>query len=394
MILRGRELVQAECDEWGEDRVRAHVNTYPDDPERVHRLEWLYIRARAANKEVPNREWAAVAPEIQRPIKVGWGYGMPPLASGLYGRWWQLETWLRSLVYVELRAARGAAWMDALPKTSESRQQGENGFRYMATADAQDRLAYTDASVLFKIMQDHWNLFENSLLPKNVWAGRIEELLAIRNRIGHCRRPHADDLVRLEQTLRDLDGGAFIATSAFNRQWRADENWTDAVVDGWVSTHHNDAVRLVEHADRQYETTFELRYSRRPRCESSSGKQTISGVPGHVWHAFWYFRGGRSFDLRSFWRDVARYRDTILMVCADSPSSIDVSFSAMDDPKTIADAIGLCFDAALYCIGRGSASDDYTQWRERYAELDPRVQVVTPWSTIDESMHGVSVFSA
>ena len=98
MILRGRELVQAECDEWGEDRVHAHADAHPDDPERVYRLEWLHIRARAASKEVPDREWAALPPEIRRAIKVGWTNGMPPMASAHYSRWWQLETWLRSLV--------------------------------------------------------------------------------------------------------------------------------------------------------------------------------------------------------------------------------------------------------------------------------------------------------
>jgi hypothetical protein len=60
------------------------------------------------------------------------------------------------------------------------------------------------------------------------------------------------------------------------------------------------------------------------------------------------------------------------MLCADSPSSIEVSFSAMDDPKTIADAIGECFDAAIRSIGFGRAfDDDIEQWQERYAELDP-----------------------
>jgi hypothetical protein len=85
------------------------------------------------------------------------------------------------------------------------------------------------------------------------------------------------------------------------------------------------------------------------------------------------------------------------MLCADSPNSIEVSFSAMDDPQTIADAIGRCFDAVIRNIGFGRMfTDDFQwqQWRERYAELDPRVQISTPWSSIDESMQGVSVFSA
>ena len=110
----------------------------------------------------------------------------------------------------------GDKWTTALPKISELRQQGDNEFKYMATPDAQNLLAYADASVLFQLTLDHWTLFEHALLAKNVWAGRIEELKAIRNRIGHCRRPHADDLARLAQTLRDLNGGAFAATAAFN----------------------------------------------------------------------------------------------------------------------------------------------------------------------------------
>lgn len=317
------------------------------------------------------------------------------MASALYGRWWQLETWLRSLIYVELKAALGGKWVEVLEKPSQSRQLKDDSFRYMATPDAQNRLAYTDASVLFKIMEEHWDLFEISLLSKNVWAGRVEELLAIRNRIGHCRRPHADDLARLEQTLRDLNGGAFIATSAFNRQFYVEENWTDAVVDGWVRMHHKDAGRLVKHADLQYQTSFRLYYSHRPWAKSFIGQETISGVPGYIWHADWYFRGGRPFELRGFWRNIEAYHDVILMLCADSPYSIEVSFSAMDDPKTIADAIGKCFDAAIRNIGYARAGDDFQwqQWQERYAELDPRVQILTPWSSIDTSMQGVSVFS-
>lgn len=394
MIIRGRELVHAECDDWGENRVRAHVDAYLNDPERVHRLEWLNIQARAASKDAPDREWTAIASELRRAIKIGWQNGMPPMASALYSRWWQLETWLRSLVYVELRAALGGAWVDALPKVAEQRQEGEREFRYMATPDAQDRLAYADASVLFNIMDSRWNLFEISLPAKNVWAGRVEELLAIRNRIGHCRRPHTDDLIRLEQTLRDLDGGAVIATTAFNRQWLADKRWADALVNGWVHMHDNVATRLIKHAERQYETTFKLRYSQRPWCKSSAGEQTIGNVPGYVWHAFWYFRGGRPFDLRGFWREIEPFRDLIFMVCTDSPSSIEVSFSAMEDPQTIADAIGHCFEAALFALGRGGATDDCMKWKERYANTDPRLQVATPWSSIDESMHGISVFSA
>ena len=338
--------------------------------------------------------WPGVRAEVQRAIEAGWSLGVPSAASALYGRWWQLETWLRSLIYVELRAKFGAVWASKLPAVSESRQQGEKGFRYMETPDAQNRLAYTDASVLFRIIDEHWDLFEDSLLSRGVWNGRVEELKAIRNRIGHCRRPHTDDLARIEQTLRDLTPGAFSATTAFNRQSHANAEWTDAVVDGWVRRAHPTAVRLIDHAEQQYKTIFELRCSRRPWAASVPGNDTISAVPGYLWHAFWYFKGRRSFDLRGFWRDIEGIHDMILLVCAESPSSINVSFSALDDADLISKVIGHCFDAALYRIRDGIEGEDLMEWQRHYSDVDPRVHVSTAWSSIDPSMRGVSIFSA
>ena len=205
------------------------------------------------------------------------------------------------------------------------------------------------------------------------------------NRIGHCRRPHPDYFARLEQTRRDLYTGVLSATAAFNRQFEADENWKDAVVDGWVRVHHS-SPGLVEHAHGQYNTVFQLRYSRRPWVKSAIDQETVSGIPGYIWHAHWIYRGGKGINLRRFWRNIGYYHNTILMLCADTPSSIEVSFPAMDDPQTIADAIGECFHAVLRNIGFGSASEDFDGWRERHADIDPRVQVGTPWAMIDDSI--------
>lgn len=131
------------------------------------------------------------------------GAGVPGVSPALYARWRQLETWLRSLVHVELRAAFGTDhWVGELPDHT----------------DADATLAYTDARALNTVIAKHWDLFAPSLLARAVWAGRFEELMAIRNRIGHCRRAHPDDLGRLEQTLRDLEAGARTATLAYNEQ--------------------------------------------------------------------------------------------------------------------------------------------------------------------------------
>lgn len=394
-MTKSQHEVNSECEEWGEDQVQTHIDAHPNEPERLHRLEWLNKRVRSRMAAI-DPDWVAAPNDVQRALLLAWANGMPPAASALYGRWWQLEAWLRTLVYVELRAARGSNWAEALPKASEVRQQREDGFHYMATPDAQNRLAYADASALFKITLDHWDLFAEYFPAKTVWTGRIEELLAIRNRIGHCRRPHSDDLTRLEQTLRDLDGGARSAAASFNRQWPADNTWTDEVVDGWVRGNHETASRLMNHAERQYDTIFELRFSRRQRAEPLGARRTISGLPGYVWHAFWYFRGARPFHLDRFWRDIRPNQDLLLMVCSESPSSLSISFAALEEPKRVSDAIGRCFDAALYSLGHGNKGEDYySRWRRQYADLDPRVHVgATPWAMVEDAMGDVSIFGA
>jgi hypothetical protein len=94
-------------------------------------------------------DWAELPDEIRDAIAAPWEMGMPPSATALYGRWWQLETWLRSLVYVELRAAYGTKWVTTLPAYSEKRWLTDEAFGYTATPDAKAQLAYADARALF-----------------------------------------------------------------------------------------------------------------------------------------------------------------------------------------------------------------------------------------------------
>lgn len=342
-----------------------------------------------------DNDWQKLSAQIQRALSAGWSNsGMPPAASALYSRWWQLETWLRSLVYLELRSANGSAWADLLPGNSADRQQKDEEFRHMRTPDAQDQLAYLDAGPLLQLTLDQWQLFRLYLPTQKIWAGRIEELKAIRNRIGHCRRPHGDDLDRLEQTLRDLDGGAFLATSFFNDQSLANREWSDALVKDWVHRECSEA-HLIEHATRQYDTNFRLSISRRPWAEPLTPNEAELGCrPGYVWHACWYFRGGRSFNLSKFWRDLEFANDVVMLVCADTPSSLEVSFSALDDQKQVSDVIGRCFDAALTNLSYYPNEDDYVEWARRYSNVDPRVHAGTPWAAVVPSMEGVSMFSA
>jgi hypothetical protein len=339
-------------------------------------------------------DWQKLSAQVQRALSASWNNSeMPAEASALYSRWWQLETWMRSLVYLELRSAKGSAWADVLPTTSADRQQRDEEYRHMRTPDAQDQLAYLDAGPLLQLTLDQWSLFRLYLPAQKIWAGRIEELKAIRNRIGHCRRPHGDDLDRLEQTLRDLEGGAFQATSSFNDQSLPNQEWSDVLVRDWVHEEHSEA-HLIGHARKQYDTTFRLMLSRRPWATYLTENEVKLGCrPGYVWHACWYFRGGRSFNLSRFWRDLPLNRGLIMLVCADTSSSLQVSFSALEDQKQVSDVIGISFDAALTNLGGRLCEGDYVEWARRYSNVDPRVHVATPWASISREMEGVSIFS-
>lgn len=112
--------------------------------------------------------------------------GVPPSALAAYGRWWQLETYLREVAYTELRAAFGVSWREHVGEAATTRAERDQINAYMASADADEPLAYADASVLFALIKSRWELFEPVLLPQVRWDGLADELLSIRNRSAHC----------------------------------------------------------------------------------------------------------------------------------------------------------------------------------------------------------------
>jgi len=159
------------------------------------------------------------SPAVVSRLQTAWGLGVPAEASVLHARWWQLETWLRELIYVELKAKYGLSWGQRLEPTATRRATREATVaNYMPTADSHHVLAYLDVDPLFKLIEDgEWGVLSHAFPPLDIWRGRADELQTIRNRIEHYRRPHVDDLARVEQTLRDLEAGALRSVAAFNR---------------------------------------------------------------------------------------------------------------------------------------------------------------------------------
>lgn len=317
-------------------------------------------------------------------LESAWSGGVPLEATALYGRWWQLETWIRTLAYLELRAAYGLAWDTHLPQSAEQREAKDRAFGdYMATPDAHHRLAYLDTTPLLRALVDgHWDKLSYALPGSgDVWMGRAQELLRIRHRIGHCRRPHTDDLDRMEQTLRDLEPGAQRALSAVvARDPRLEDTYEEldhlTLIQDWHHRRHVDA-HLVDHAAQRYGIHFDLRWSQRPWVSDPPAAARLGS--GYLWHASWYARDGGGWpSLSALWDDLQQWHhDRIVYLFANDPHRIEILLAASDDQSDLSPVIGHVFNRLCE---QHLPDVEHREWLTNQGELDARIQISTPWS--------------
>lgn len=323
---------------------------------------------------------------------------MPAQSLALYARWWQLEAWLRELIYVELRALYGATWLDNL-RVASGRQAQDAVYKHMSTADSENPLAYLDYSQLLSVIEAHWDQFEYALLETRSWQGRQEELKRVRHRIGHIRKPHRDDLARIEQTLRDLERGAFIACAAYSKRTvpRA-EQFKDAMTVGWILQEHPTARRLIRHADNQYGVGLEVGVSRRPWA---SWPEDLENAQGLFWHADFYMRD-RAVDVRALWNEIRGIRPLVVHMLVSNPHHVQFTYSSVDDSAGTSDALGACFDALLYSLRHGRRAQglvdlndrEYAEWRSRTDSIDYRIMSSSGWALVSEDTIPISMFGA
>jgi hypothetical protein len=333
-------------------------------------------------------------PKLEQIVHVG----VPEEALCFFGRWWQLETYLREVVYVEMRARYGTQYLEHLDSKSVRRAERDQINDYMPSADAGDLLTYLDVGDLLELIDSDFELFEPSLLPERRWAAAAQLLGDLRNRVAHCRRPHKDDLARLEQLLRDLERGAWRFYSSY-----LDTDFShvdDPLIRAWVEGQHEDAVRLLEHAAAQYDVRLQISFSRRPWADETSG--AVSGNAGYLWHARWLL-AGKELQAPELWERVAGYGSGLaelpVHLILSYPNSLRVTFASVDDADLIADAVGHIFDIVLEEARPLSWDPDVdieaeeSKWRGEAADLPRRVQVDTPLANLDP-FTPVQIFAA
>jgi hypothetical protein len=338
------------------------------------------------------KEWAKTPESVRASIGRAVEMGVPASAVAFYARWWQLETWLRQLVYTELRAKYGTGWLDHLAQKAPSRAAKDEINKYMATPDASNVLAYLDVSDLLKLIgsEEHWQLFEPSLLPRTRWDGTVELLQDLRNRNAHCRRPHPDDLGRIEQTLRDLEKGARVALEAHNRRSLFTPKMDDPIAVGWMRKEHPAASRLVDHCAEQYDAHLRLEWSARPWADVLE-EGDIAAKEGFFVHASFSLHRGH-LNLARFWQDYFYDRSPLnhwlVFLVVDGLSSPSFTFSAVDGAERVNDVIGIAFDAVIAShwpeapatFDMEKLDEEYERLRKTAEGLDARVHAYSALS--------------
>jgi len=144
-------------------------------------------------------------------------YELPSQLLEAYAHLWQFETWMRRLVYVQLRALDGDAWESKIETERALKlfKVNDKSMTHMPTPE-DDVLSFILLSKLTDVVSEHWCFFESYLLPQPIWQAKLKEILTIRNRVAHFRSLHRDDLPRIVQFLRDIDSGFWRFCTSYN----------------------------------------------------------------------------------------------------------------------------------------------------------------------------------
>lgn len=227
----------------------------------------------------------------------------------LFRLMWQLESWLREMVYVELRA-KTAAWDQKIISSTGKNwpprsMTSDKRLRHMTTAH-QGAISYLTLGELQKVIFENWQLFESYFPPQEIFKARLEEISQIRHRVAHFRSPHKNDVDRAKLFLRDIDPGIWRFCSTYGQQQVQIGDISDTVSDHFAQSftrHHGVDLHT---SDRKWHCTdthnpamgVGLRFGTRPWVNEQIF--TIVGAAGIVYMVEFRALRGHDIDFGSF----------------------------------------------------------------------------------------------
>lgn len=264
--------------------------------------------------------------------KIEEAFHVPPNLLIIYARLWQLETWLREMVYVELKCY-DKEWGKYIPKDdktgnlkSEQPFSQDKRLSHMLTSE-ENPLAFLPFSNLWRgiILKDLWKLFSVYLPPKDILKAKIEEIVQIRNRIAYFRIPHKHDLNRVEQFLRDLDPGFWRFCTSYN-DFQPIFNIENSIVVETFSSPDNfpydeksiDAYGEVGIKDKLSVLDLRIHRSIRPWVNIAELNESVFSQSGIIYHANFHTVGLRHFiRFNNVLNLTKKYHDDIIHIILD-----------------------------------------------------------------------------
>ncbi|RTL75880.1 MAG: hypothetical protein EKK35_21875 [Bradyrhizobiaceae bacterium] len=312
--------------------------------------------------------------------------GVPKRSLSTYARLWQFETWLRRMVYVELRALRGDDWNADLPKPGNS-FQSDKRLIHMPTPEM-DALSYAPLSTLKKAIDDNWSLFAPYLPPQKIWQAKLEEISQIRHRVAHFRVGHQDDLQRVIQFLRDLDQGFWRFCTSYNDESTPLPPSDDPVIAHflhldpfpWTQFDNNKWAR-VGAADPELVVAVSIELIRRPWA---GAERMGEGTPGYLYDVHFHARGRRCFAYEGFLKGTKAVHHHCAHVCLSGlDNHISLTIPAVLGGQRIIPIVQRCLDVAGYEVSgshwqQGRAQRIADEWPEYVLGPGDPLEFLTP----------------
>jgi hypothetical protein len=299
---------------------------------------------------------------------------LPQRVLNTYARLWQLEMWLRRLVYIELRALAGDNWASKI-RGAEKPKETDKRLSHMPTPE-EDPLSYAQFSELCRIISEDWRLFEPFLPPKSIWAAKLEEITQIRHRVAHFRAGHRDDLDRVVQLLRDIDHGFWRFCTSYNDPHPVLPPSDDPVVEHflhldpfpWGPTGDGAWARYGI-ADPQARLGVTVEALCRPWASWSI---PVADQEGLIYDVEISARLNQAFDYRRFLQRTSGLRKHIIHICLDHFTRvIRVTIPALVGADEVIRIVERMVTAALYCLVPCSIRDSDDDSVQRMANTWP-----------------------
>jgi hypothetical protein len=294
-------------------------------------------------------------PKLQTPARV-LVPELPQRILDTYARLWQLETWLRRLVYIELRALRGDDWASNIGDI-ERVKQADNRLTHMPSPE-EDALSYAQLSALCKIIAENWRLFAPFLPPKSIWEAKLEEVSQIRHRVAHFRSGHHDDLQRVNQLLRDIDRGFWLFCTSYNDPTPVLPQSEDLVEEHFL---HLDPFPWSPAGDGKWarygiaDPEAYLSVTVEVLCRPWTKWTTpVSGKEGFLYNIHIGARKSRTFDYNRLLQSTSGLHKHLVHLCLDNQfQSVRLTLPAVLGAERIIAIVEKVIDASGYCISSG-----------------------------------------